>query len=407
LRRAAVRLAVQTAGLIALVVLTLEAVALLVVLRSQSSAERDLLRQTVARADDVTDPPAGAWLTIKTATREASSRGLPGGFPDRESMDAAVRTGADQTRTAQVGGRDYLVVTSVRGQWVVQGVLDLSADRAERNRLALALGVSGVLGLALAAGSGVFLAGRAMKPTAQALALQRRFVADASHELRTPLTLLSTRAQLVRRDVRANADAATVAREVDGLVADARNLANVLEDLLIAADPRSNQRHERVDVGQLAHHVAAAAAASARADGVQVGCEVEGDTVVQDASSTALRRALTALVDNAVRHARTDVTVTVRGTPTNVVVRVQDDGQGIQAELLPRLFERYESSQPPGSARRSYGLGLALVSEVAAGHGGSVTARNIDRSGDGGSGALLEFTLPKAGSRRRRRGGGI
>jgi signal transduction histidine kinase len=155
-------------------------------------------------------------------------------------MDAAARTGADQTRTARVGGRDYLVVTSVRGQWVVQGVLDLSADRAERDRLALALGVSGLLGLALAAACGVFLAGRAMKPTAQALALQRRFVADASHELRTPLTLLSTRAQLVRRDVRANADAATVAREVDGLVADARNLANVLDDLLIAADPGSS-----------------------------------------------------------------------------------------------------------------------------------------------------------------------
>jgi signal transduction histidine kinase len=129
--------------------------------------------------------------------------------------------------------------------------------------------------------------------------------------------------------------------------------------------------------------------------------------VVQDASSTALRRALTALVDNAVRHAQTEVTVTVGGTPTTVVVRVQDDGLGIQAELLPRLFERYESSRPPGSTRRSYGLGLALVSEVAAGHGGSVTARNIERSGDGGSGAVLEITLPRDGSRRRRRSGGV
>ncbi len=404
LRRAAFRLALQTAGLIALVVLTLEAVALVVVLRSQSAAELHLLRQTVAKADDVTDPPAGAWLTIRSATREASSRGLPRGFPDRESMDAAARTRAEQTRTTEVSGRDYLVVTTVRGQSVVQGVLDLSADRGERNRLALALAVSGVVGLALAAGAGVFLAGRAMRPTAQALALQRRFVADASHELRTPLTLLSTRAQLVRRDVRENADAATVAREVDGLVADARNLANVLEDLLVAADPRSNKRHERVDVGHLAREVAAAAAASARADGVNVRCEVEGDTVVQDASSAALRRAVTALVDNAVRHARTDVTVGVQGNGSNVVVRVSDDGRGIEPDLLPRLFERFESSPAPGSTRRSYGLGLALVSEVAAGHGGTVTARNLDRAGEGadGAGALLELTLPRAGSRRRR-----
>ena len=402
LRRDSVRLAVQIAGLIALVVLTLEAVALVVVLRSQSGAEHDLLRQTVARADDVTDPPAGAWLTIRTPTKEVSSRGLPRGFPDRAAMVAAA-TGAEQTGTTEVGGREYLVVTAARGSSVVQGVLDLSADRAERNRLALALGVSGVLGLALAAAAGVFLAVRAMRPTAQALALQRRFVADASHELRTPLTLLSTRAQLVRRDVRAGADPAVVADEVDGLVADARNLASVLEDLLVAADPRSSRRHERVDVGRLAVDVAAAAAASARAQGVQVGCEVDGDTVVQDASSTALRRALTALVDNAVRHASTRVAVGVRGTGTHVVVQVRDDGHGIEPDLLPRLFDRFESSPPPGAARTGYGLGLALVSEVAAGHGGTVTARNMDRSAEAAAGgAVLELSLPRAGSRRRR-----
>ncbi len=403
LRRDSVRLAVQIAGLIALVVLTLEAVALVVVLRSQSGAERDLLRQTVARADDVTDPPAGAWLTIRTPTKELSSRGLPRGFPDRAAMVAAA-AGAEQTGTTEVDGREYLVVTAARGSSVVQGVLDLSADRAERDRLALALGVSGVLGLALAAAAGVFLAVRAMRPTAQALALQRRFVADASHELRTPLTLLSTRAQLVRRDVRAGADAAVVAGEVDGLVADARNLASVLEDLLVAADPRSSRRLERVDVGRLAVDVAAAAAASARAQGVQVVCEVDGDTVVQDASTTALRRALTALVDNAVRHAAGQVAVGVQGTGTQVVVQVRDDGHGIEPDLLPRLFERFESSPAPGAARTGYGLGLALVSEVAAGHGGTVTARNLDRSADAAAagGAVLELSLPRAGSRRRR-----
>ena len=233
--------------------------------------------------------------------------------------------------------------------------------------------------------------------------MQRRFVADASHELRTPLTLLSTRAQLVRRELRAGTDPATLADEVDGLVVDARNLGNVLEDLLVAVDPRTHQRRERVDVGRLAGEVAAAAAAAARAEGVDVRCTVEGGTgsqgerVVLDASVAALRRALTALVDNAVRHASSEVLVTVRGTPGHVVVDVSDDGPGIEAELIPRLFDRYETAQPPGSAQRGYGLGLALVSEIATGHGGTVTARNIERSGPDGpsAGALLELTLPR------------
>ena len=322
LRRSAVRLALQTAGIVALVVVALEAVALVVVLRGQDAAALSLIRQTTQRADDVTDPPAGAWLTITTPTTQVSSRGLPSGFPLAGDIRAAVATGKEQTSRVHVGTGDYLVVTTPRAHGVVvQGVLDRAADQAERDRLLLALTVSGLLGLVLAALAGVVLAAGAMRPTAQALAMQRRFVADASHELRTPLTLLSTRAQLVRRELRAGTDPATLADEVDGLVVDARNLGNVLEDLLVAVDPRTHQRRERVDVGRLAGEVAAAAEAAARAEGVDVRCSVEGGTgsqgerVVMDASVAALRRALTALVDNAVRHASSDVLVTVRGTP--------------------------------------------------------------------------------------------
>ena len=328
-------------------------------------------------------------------------------MPYGPDLSAVAATGTEVTSRVTVGGTDYLVVTVPRAHGaVVQAALDLSTDRAERDRLVLALTVSGIVGLVLAAAAGVLLAARAMRPTAQALAMQRRFVADASHELRTPLTLLSTRAQLVRRELRAGADPATLADEVDGLVGDAHNLGSVLEDLLVAADPRTNRRRERVDVGRLARDVTESAAAAARAEGVQVRCTVDGvaggDTgrpVVLDASTAALRRALTALVDNAVRHARTEVVVSVTSTPAQVVFDVIDDGPGIQAELLSRLFDRYETTQPPAGAgaQRSYGLGLALVNEIATGHGGTVTARNLDAVADDGApaGALLELTLPR------------
>jgi len=143
--------------------------------------------------------------------------------------------------------------------------------------------------------------------------------------------------------------------------------------------------------------VAAAAAPSAVAGGVSVRCRVAPGTVVVDASPTSLRRALTALIDNAVRHARTEVTVTVTSTAAKVVIEVSDDGPGIQPDMLPRLFERFESSDPTGSTQRSYGLGLALVSEVATRHGGTVTARNREHSGPDRptGGAALELSIPK------------
>lgn len=431
MRRAAMRLGLQTAVAVAVVVIALIAVALTVVLHSQQSAAVDLIEKTVAAADDVTDPPAGSWLYIASATKTLRTAGLPAAFPDRRALLAATAdlarsggvTGPPHTTTETVGGREYLVSTQARPSAIVQGVLDLSGDHADRDRLVAALLLSGTLGLGLAALAGAFLASRALKPLASSLALQRRFVADASHELRTPLTLLSTRAQLIQRGLRRHQSPAALAADIDGLVADADQLAMILEDLLVAADPRGQDAAESVDIGLLADQVAAACGPAAREVDVEVDVEVAielgtGPVMVQGAS-VALRRALTALVDNAVRHARREVLVSVAVRGGRVIVEIADDGPGIDAEILPRLFERFESSGADGpahsqadSGQRRYGLGLALVSEVVARHGGTVSARNGSRVGSGsgsglgsglgsgaggsGAGATLELSLPQA-----------
>ncbi|MGB8995794.1 MAG: sensor histidine kinase, partial [Pseudonocardiaceae bacterium] len=107
-------------------------------------------------------------------------------------------------------------------------------------------------------------------------------------------------------------------------------------------------------------------------------------------SPVALRRAVTALVDNAVRHAAHEVTVAVQARNGHVLVDVCDDGPGIDPELAPRLFERFVSGRPgPSQTRRRYGLGLALVSEIAAAHGGRVELLNRSEPG-----AALRIQLP-------------
>ena len=400
MRRAAVRLGLQTGIAVAVVVVALVGVALAVVLRSQHASAVDLVTQTVRHADDVTDPPAGAWLTIRTPEKLISTKGIPVGFPDTAALDAAAGGGPGTATTVEVGGKEYLVFTEARGSAVVQGVLDLSPDHAERDRLVGALLVSGLLGLVLAAAAGAFLASRAMKPLASALALQRRFVADASHELRTPLTLLSTRAQLVQRGLRRHQDPASLAADVDGLVTDADNLAMVLEDLLVAADPRGAVADSPVDLAQLAEQVVAACRPAAADAAVTLVCVRPGHAVTVAASPGAIRRAVTALVDNAIRHARSEVSVTVLMHSNRAVIEVSDDGPGIDDEILPRLFDRFESSgsngaatpEGPSEGRRRYGLGLALVSEVAARHHGEVSAHNRPAMG----GATLELSLPYA-----------
>jgi signal transduction histidine kinase len=392
-RRTALRIGLQTAAAVAVTVVVLCVLAILAVLHSQHEGQNTLLDTAIAHADDVSDPPAGVWLIVDHAAGRAISPGLPAGFPD----EAAIRnTAADRaTRVADVRVRDreYLVRTQAHGGGAVQAVLDLGAAHVERDRLLQALLIAGGAGLVLAGVAGAWLARRAVDPLLAALAVQRRFVADASHELRAPLTLLSTRAQLMRRRLKQGAARETTESDVDGLVHDAARLTTILEDLLLAADPREEVPRQRVDLRMVVNQVSEAAQPTAQEHAVRLRVEGGDDPVFVDGYEAGLRRAFTALLDNGIRHARASVRIVVSVEKGHVRVDVEDDGPGIDPAVLPTIFNRFASAPDSGAAggRRRYGLGLSLVSEIAARHGGSVTAHTAP-----GAGATLRLLLPLA-----------
>ena len=251
LRGTALRIGLQTAAVVAVTVVGLAAVAVFVVLQNQQHADDQLIETAITRTD-VSDPPAGTWVVVRRNGDQVSTPGLPAGLPDDAEFTKVAADGAPSTSEVTVGGRDYRVDTQAIPGGVIQVLLDYSADHAERNRMLEAFLVSGIAGLVVAAAVGVWLARRAVAPMAGALALQRRFVADAGHELRTPLTLLSTRAQLIRRVLRQNADPDTLRSDVDGLVRDAHQLTDILDDLLLAADPREMSDLELIDLPAVA-----------------------------------------------------------------------------------------------------------------------------------------------------------
>ncbi len=147
-----------------------------------------------------------------------------------------------------------------------------------------------------------------------------------------------------------------------------------------------------VDIAAVVDEVVAATTPAATTAGMTITApHVPGPAVVRG-SSAGLRRALTALTDNAVRHASTVVVIDVSTIGRSVVVEITDDGPGIDAAMLPRLFDRFASTgDAHGVGPRRYGLGLALVSEIVQRHGGSVAAANPP---DGG--ASLRIELPRA-----------
>jgi signal transduction histidine kinase len=399
-RGTALRVGLQSATAVAATVVLLCAVAVLVVLRSQHDEQDALLDAAIQRADDVVDPPAGAWLVVQSGDQTAASPGLPAGLPDQDAIRRAQTDHAGGTTNVSINHREYRVRTEAQGNTVVQAILDLRAAHIGRDRLVRALLMAGVAGLLLAGATGALVARRAVAPLVHALALQRRFVADAGHELRTPLTLLSTRAQLLRRHLRQLSDDDPAKSDVDGLVADANQLAAILDDLLLAADPREDAARQPVELAALVRQAVAAAQPAAQERQVRILVEGDDAPILVTGSEAGLRRAVNALLDNGIRHARGTLRVVLLASGRQVRLDVVDDGPGIDQDVLPNLFTRFASTPADGapSARRRYGLGLSLVSEIVARHGGSVSAHSTK-----GAGATLRLELPVDRDQRRRR----
>lgn len=203
LRRTARGLAVQAAALVGGAMLVLVVLVTVVVVQGQQQAADASLRMTAATADDVGDPPSSSWILFDDAGQIAASQGLP---DDLGGPLGALRVQPGErpvlATTTDADGEAYRVVTQQRRGRVVQVVLDLRPQRQDRDRLLTTMAAAAAGALLVAAGLGAVLGRRAVQPLAHALALQRTFVADASHELRTPLTLLSTRVQLLDRQLR-------------------------------------------------------------------------------------------------------------------------------------------------------------------------------------------------------------
>ena len=208
---------------------------------------------------------------------------------------------------------------------------------------------------------------------------QRELVADASHELRTPLTSLRTNIEVLERgdrlpdeertallaDVRAQLE--EFGRLVDGLVELARGDGP-------ARDPTPVALRDVVD--DVVDRTAVFAPAAS--------IEVEADASVVVAERDRLARAVANMVDNALKHGAPPVVVSV----ADGGVTVRDHGPGFEDGDVDRAFDRFYRA-PSARGRPGSGLGLSIVAQVAASHGGSVTARTHP---DGG--AEVSMHLP-------------
>lgn len=244
--------------------------------------------------------------------------------------------------------------------------------------------------------------GRAVRPIAEAVALQERLIEETSHELRTPLAVLTNNAQVLLQhpeptvDIyrqgleRSEAVANRISQTIDTLLVDARGRARTIDrvpadlvaitgSVLQSLSGLAEERRVRLDL---------------------VGNGLGGNKVEAKVDRDSIERAISNLITNAIQHAPADtaVSIEINRVGDMAEILITDEGAGIPAEHQAKIFERYwqaagDINSDPNSSdtnSRGSGIGLAIVRQVAIAHGGEVT---VTSPVDGRPGARFRLAV--------------
>ena len=208
---------------------------------------------------------------------------------------------------------------------------------------------------------------------------QQTFFQNASHELKTPLMAIQGYAEGIQAGVM---DAGSAA---DVILEESDRMTELVEELLdISKIDMGRQRLtlSETDIRELLYDGIRAVEPIA-AGGIAIVPDFPEKPVMVSCDDTQLRRAVTNILSNGVRYARSELRLTCRTDKRHVTIRIQDDGDGIAEEDLPHIFDRFYM----GKSGKS-GIGLALTREIIHLHKGTIRARNGD------TGAVFEISIP-------------
>lgn len=219
----------------------------------------------------------------------------------------------------------------------------------------------------------------------------RQFVADASHELRTPVAAVRGYSELYKAGMLP--EDAAVAKAMDRMGFEARRMGGLVEDLLtlIKADAARPREHEPVDLAPLLTGVVDDAAVIDNTRTWRLIGAARTPSVVGD--RLRLHQLFANLLSNVRTHTPpgTTATISVLPGPDEVAISVTDDGPGVSAQALPRLFDRfYREDESRSRENGGSGLGLSIVAAIVRNHGGRILASNAS-----GGGLIMTVVLPR------------
>jgi signal transduction histidine kinase len=221
---------------------------------------------------------------------------------------------------------------------------------------------------------------------------RRNLTADVAHKLRNPLHIIQGNLEGILDDVYKPND-----EHISATLGETRLLARLVDDLRTLSLAEAGQlplRREVVDIGELLADVRTSFSGQAEAAGLDLQVALEGHPPSISGDVGRLEQVLNNLVGNAVRHTPAGGSIVLRaqGTGHGVRILVQDTGEGLSAEDLPYIFDRFWRGDKSRSRARGTGsgLGLAIARQLVEAHGGHIAVQSKP-----GEGTTFVVELPR------------
>lgn len=221
-----------------------------------------------------------------------------------------------------------------------------------------------------------------------------QFTADASHELRTPIALIRTTAELTLRRERSSGTYREALRQI---TAESERTARLIEDLLTLARADAGLPAlpmARLELAPLIRDVCTQGRVLAEARQVELSADMPGQPIYIDGNDASLRRLFLVLLDNAVKYtpAGGSVMVSLNSDERGPIIAVRDTGIGIEASVLPHIFERfYRADASRNRDAGGSGLGLSIAKWIAESHRAEIQAESV-----AGAGSVFRVRFPSA-----------
>ena len=218
------------------------------------------------------------------------------------------------------------------------------------------------------------------------------YVQTLTHEIKSPVAAIRGAAALLHEEMPAEQRQKFLANiEAEGV-----RVQEIVDRLLLLSAVEAKKaldEQKPINIGETVKKTVASVATLAAAKNIDLSADLPREPAIVSADEFLLEKAVLNLLQNAIAFAPAGgrVTASLQNVDHSCVLRVSDNGPGIPDFAQPRVFERFFSLPRPDTGKKSSGLGLAFVREVASLHRGTVTLQNAPAGG-----ALAELILPRA-----------